>query len=307
MITVSTIDYTSPSPCVVALGCFDGVHRGHEAVIRRARTIADEQSLPLAVWSFRTPPKNYFSPNAAPLITTVEEKENLLRSLGANIVLSVPFDEAIASMPYEEFFETILCERLCAKHIICGYDFTFGAGGRGNPERLKALCDGRGIALSIVPALVIGGEAVSSSRIREAIEAGNTAATQDLLGRAYAITAEVVHGQHLARDLGFRTINQLLPEGKAVPKYGVYVVQVAVDGASYYGIANVGMRPTVGGTILCAETHVFDFSGDLYGKTVAVSFLHFLRPETRFSSLETLTAQIARDVSTAQEWLKNSK
>ena len=306
MITVSSIDYISPAPCVVALGCFDGVHLGHEAVVRRARAVADDLSLPLTVWSFRTPPKNYFSPTPAPLLTTPTEKEARMRALGVDVFLSVPFDATVATIPCETFFEEILCGKLSARHLVCGFDFTFGSKGLGNPDRLSTLCAARGLALSVVPPFTLDGEAVSASGIRDAIEAGNVEQASRLLGRPYSITATVVHGQHLARDLGFRTINQLLPDGKAVPRYGVYVSRIDLDGATHYGISNVGMRPTVGGTLLCVETHIFDFSGDLYGAAPTVNFLHFLRPETKFDSLDTLIRQVGSDITTAKEWLKNS-
>ena len=304
MTTISSIDYISPAPCVVALGCFDGVHLGHEAVIRRARKIADELALPLTVWSFRTPPKNYFFPDTVSQITTPEEKETLIAALGADVVLPIPFDETVASISYEDFFDEILCRRLLARHLVCGFDFTFGTKGLGNTERLSALCKQRGISLTIIPPFSPDGTAVSSSRIREAIEAGEMQKTQDLLGRPYSITAEIVHGQHLARELGFRTINQLIPYGKVVPRYGVYVSRITIGNRIYHGISNIGMRPTVGGTLLCAETHIFDFSDDLYGQALTVSLLHFLRPETRFSSLEALTAQVNADILSAQAWLK---
>ncbi len=307
MITVSSIDYISPVPCVVALGCFDGVHRGHEAVIRRAREIADAHALPLAIWSFRTPPKNYFAPGSVPQITTAEEKASLIEALGADVFLSIPFDKTIATIPYEEFFEEILCRRLSARHLVCGFDFTFGAKGLGNTDRLSSLCQTRGLSLAVVEPFSMENETVSSSRIREAIEAGDTEKTRNLLGRPYAITNEVVHGQHLARDLGFRTINQLIPTEKVVPRHGVYVARVTVDDKMHYGITNVGMRPTVGGTLLCSETHIFDFSDELYGTCPTVSLLHFLRPETRFSSLDALVAQVNDDIKTAKEWFENSK
>ncbi len=306
MITVASIDYISPTPCVVALGCFDGVHLGHEAVIRSARAVAEEHTLPLIVWSFQTPPKNYFSPTPAPLLTTQTEKEARMRALGVDIFLSIPFDAAIASLPYEAFFEDILCRNLSACHLVCGFDFTFGAKGLGNPERLSALCEAHGLALSVVPPFSLNGEAVSASGIREAIENGQVEQAAHMLGRAYSITETVVHGQHLARNLGFRTINQLLPAHKAVPRHGVYVSRIEIDSNIHYGISNVGMRPTVGGTLLCAETHIFDFSGDLYGTNPTVAFLHFLRPETRFDSLEQLTKQVNTDIVSAKEWLKNS-
>lgn len=307
MITASSIDYISPSPCVVALGCFDGVHLGHEAVIRRAREIADAHALPLTVWSFQTPPKNYFSPVAVAQLTTPEEKEARMCALGVDLFLSIPFDEAIATIPYKDFFEDILYRRLMARHLVCGFDFTFGAKGLGNAERLSALCEARSLSLTVIPPFLMDGEAVSASAIREAVESGEVETASRLLGRSYAITSEVVHGQHLARSLGFRTINQLIPEGKSVPRHGVYVSRIDVGGDTHYGISNVGMRPTVGGTLLCSETHIFDFSGELYGSSPTVSFLHFLRPEVCFASLNELTQQVNADIASARKWLESSK
>ena len=229
-----------------------------------------------------------------------------MRTLGVDVFLSIPFDATIASIPYEAFFRDILVGRLAARHLVCGFDFTFGAKGLGNTERLSALCETHGLTLSILPPFSLDGETVSASGIREKIEAGNVERAARLLGRAYSITEEVVHGQHLARDLGFRTLNQLLPKDKAVPRHGVYVSCIEINAKVHYGISNVGIRPTVGGTLLCTETHIFDFSGDLYDTTQTVSFLHFLRPETRFDSLEQLTKQVNADIVSAKEWLKNS-
>ena len=307
MITVSSINYISPTPCVVALGCFDGVHLGHEAVIRRARDVADKHALPLSVWSFQTPPKNFFSPTPAPLLSTEKEKEARMRALGVDIFLSIPFDASVAAIPYEVFFEEILVGRLKAQHLVCGFDFTFGKNGLGNAERLAALCATHGMTLSVVPPFSLDSDTVSASGIREAIEAGALEQAGRMLGYDYSITGEVVHGQHLARDLGFRTINQLLDQKKAVPRHGVYVTRIEIGDTKYYGISNVGMRPTVGGTLLCAETHIFDFSGDLYGTHPTVAFLHFLRPEVKFDSLATLTNQIQADIISAKDWLKSNQ
>lgn len=303
MTVYTTLEGCSPCPCVLALGCFDGVHLGHAAVIKEAERVANSLALPLAVWSFREPPRNFFSKNTVPLLTTPEEKGAIIATMGAHTLYSLPFDATIAAMSAEDFF-SLLCEDLSAKHIVCGFNFTFGAMGRGNTVLLQSLCAQNGVGLSVLPPTTLDGETVSSSRIRACLEKGKPEEAARLLGRPYALCAEVIHGQHLARDLGFRTANQCFPEGKAVPRYGVYAVRAHADGAVCYGIANVGMRPTVRGTLLCCETHLFDFSGDLYGKTLTVEFLHFLRPEQAFDSLDALTAQVKRDIETAKSLLK---
>lgn len=292
------------TPCVLALGCFDGVHLGHVAVIRRARQLAEEQNLPCAVLCFREPPKNLFSPCAVPLLTTPDEKAIAIEALGVSLLFSIPFDRRMAETSAEDFF-SLLCDTLSARHVVCGFNFTFGAGGLGNASLLASLCREHGVGLTVVPPTRMEEEAVSSSRIRTCLEMGEVSQAARLLGRPYSLSAEVIHGQHLARKLGFCTANQLFPEGKVIPKHGVYVIRARHGDRTFGGIANVGMRPTVRGTLLCCETHLFDFAGDLYGSELTVEFLEFLREERPFDSLAALTAQIEKDVEKALAYCRS--
>lgn len=294
---------TSFSPCVIALGCFDGVHLGHAAVIGAAKEIADSEKLPLAVWSFQEPPKNFFVPNSVLLLTDKNEKADAMRALGVDTLFSIPFDRNVAESSPEDFVR-VLIEQLGARHLVCGFNFTFGKGGTGNAETLSKLCRELSVGVTLVPAYLDEGDAVSSSRIRKALEDGDVERAARWLGHPYSLSAPVVEGQRLGRTLGFPTINQCFAPNQAVPRHGVYTVRASVDGKTYFGIANVGTRPTVGSTLLCCETNLFDFSGDLYGKTVRVEFLSFLRSEKRFESLDALTAQVQQDIQRAKETFK---
>ena len=261
--------------------------------------MAEKMRLPLAVFTFREPPKNYFLPNAVPLLTNEEEKKVQIEALGADLLYSIPFEASIASMPAEDFFARLLVEQLGAAALVCGFNYNFGKGGLGNTELLSRLCKEKGLSLTVTPPILDEGSPVSSSRIREAIAEGNVTAVRHMLGRPYAICAEVINGQRLARQLGFPTLNQPLSEKMAIPRYGVYLSRVRQIEKGY-GITNVGMRPTVGGSLLCAETHIFDFSGDLYGKTLTVELLEFLRPERPFPSVDALREQVEADIREAR-------
>ncbi len=293
-----SIQYQSDTPAVVALGCFDGVHLGHAAVIRTATEQARAMGLPSLVLAFSEPPKNYFFPCSVPVITEPSQKEKLIGALGADTLLSVPFDHSVAELSAEAFMETILRGRLRAAHVVCGFNYSFGAKGKGNVSLLEEFCRREGIGFTACPPTLSEGLPVSSSLIRSAIAEGDLPTVRRLLGRNYAISGKVVDGQKLARNLGFPTINQLLPPHIAIPRYGVYAARIDGDcfPSPLLGITNVGLRPTVKGELLCAETHIFDFSDDLYGKEISVEFLSFLRPEAPFPSLEALKEQVEKDI-----------
>jgi len=303
----SSINYSSRTPCVVALGCFDGVHVGHVKVITAARDIARSLGCVCAVWTFDEPPKNYFISRAVPLITDTSDKLMLIRKLGVDKFISVPFTKETSRLSAEDFFERILKNKLKAVHVVCGFNYTFGAEGRGNVELLQRLCEENGIGITVIPAVTVSELTVSSSTIRDALLEGKPELAERLLGRPYSLRSLVISGQRLGRKLGFPTLNQEFPNRRLVPKHGVYISRITVDGTrrSYYGITNVGTRPTVGGTSLFAETNIFDYSGDLYGRTVKVEFLRFIREERKFSSLEQLTHQIAEDTALAKEYIKS--
>jgi len=303
MISYYSVDTFLDSPCVIAIGCFDGVHLGHSMLIREAKRIANEKELPIAVWSFSEPPKNHFFPNSTPLLTTVSEKRELMKKQGADIFVSVTFTDSIASLSPEDFFNTILVERLKATHIVCGFNYRFGKNGKGDTDLLTKLCAERGIGISVLPPVRLDDITVSSSEIRAALDMGDLELVNSLLGRPFSIKEKVIDGQHLGRTLGFPTINQAIPNGKAMPTYGVYLSKISYGRLCRYGITNVGIRPTVGGNILYAETNIFDYSGDLYGKTVKVELLKFIRAEKKFRDLETLSEQVRADIETAKKLL----
>ncbi|MBQ8332047.1 MAG: bifunctional riboflavin kinase/FAD synthetase [Clostridia bacterium] len=305
MRTVTDLNLLSTVDTVVALGCFDGVHMGHREVIRTAKAQAIRLGLPLAVLTFAQPPKNYFIPHSVPLLTDSKTKESLIEKLGVDLFLCVPFDQTVADMPSEEFFFEILIRRMRAAHIVCGFNYSFGAGGRGNADLLGNLAAKNNIGLSILSPVTIDGIPVSSSAIRSAIVDGRVEEATLLLGRPYTLCASVIDGQKLARSLGFPTLNQRFPKDVVVPRHGVYAVQVTTEdgGTVLDGIANVGVRPTVGGDEVWSETHIFNFDGDLYGKRVSVAFRSFLRPERKFNSLDALREQIQKDILLAKELL----
>ena len=301
-----SLDYISPTPTVVALGCFDGVHLGHADVIRNAKERAMMLGVSCTVWTFEEPPKNYFLPHSVPLITLQKEKQARIEALGVDVLVCLPFDKAIKSMTAEDFFKTILHKRLRACHLICGYNYSFGAKGLGNPALLGTLCEEYGVGLTVVPPVSVGQTPVSSSAIRLAMAEGAPEQAAAMLGRPYSLTAPVVHGQQLARKLGFPTVNQIFPAGQLIPKAGVYATRVSLPNSEevYRGISNVGIRPTVSDHTLCCETHVFDFSGDLYGAPITVEFLSFLRPEQKFASVDAMSQQVKRDMEAVQEFFR---
>lgn len=293
-------DFKTEYRCVVALGCFDGVHLGHRAVIERAALTAREIGAHSAVFSFSSSPKNFFKANSAPMITDFEERSELISKLGIDIFVCYPFDAETANMLPSEFFEDILVSRLGAIHIVCGFNYTFGKGGKGNIDTLRALCSEHGIGFTPLPPVEIDGATVSSSVIRSALEAGDIEKAERFLGRPYKITSAVLNGQHLARRLGFPTVNQVLSSDVILPKNGVYLSRVTACGKKYFGITNIGTRPTVESGLLCAETHIFDFDRDVYGETISVEPLRYMRSEVRFSSIDALSEKVAEDITAAK-------
>lgn len=293
-------NFSQDLPCVVALGCFDGVHLGHREVIETAVRTAKERAIKSAVLTFDEPPRNLFKPAASPVITDYTEKQRAVRSLGIDIFISTPFNTEMSELSPVDFFKKLLIDRLNAVHVVCGFNYSFGKGGKGNVELLRELCLDRGVGFTCIPPVVLDGENVSSSAIRHAVREGNMQSAERYLGRPFAITIPVVNGQHLARKLGFPTVNQIFAENALIPMHGVYVTRVTISSKKHFGITNVGMRPTVNGTLLCSETHILDFEGDLYGKKLRVEFLKFMRPEIKFDSVDELSKRVHADIAQAR-------
>ncbi len=283
----------------VALGNFDGVHRGHAEVLRQAHAARPES--PLAVLTFEPHPREVFRPEDPPFRLTLSAERNAaLGALGVRIIYELPFDAAFSVMAAETFITEVLVEGIGAHHLACGADFAFGHRRGGDAHRLAAHAEAFGIGLTVVAPLADETGPISASRIRRALQDGYPERAAALLGRPFAIRGEVARGDARGRTIGFPTANIAL--GRHLePARGVYAVRASLpDGRSVAGVANCGVRPTVGGTESRLETHLFAFAGDLYGATLSVSLLHYLRPERKFESFDALRAQIAADAEQAR-------
>lgn len=309
MILYNDNSSVSRAPSVVALGCFDGVHIGHRAVIEEAVRIAKASALAGAVWTFAEPPRNFFSPGSVSVLTDKAQKCRLISELGVDILFCVDFNAEIAALSPEEFFSEIVISKLNAKHVVCGFNYTFGAKSAGDTELLSALCAQHGIGFTSLEPITSGGISVSSSLIRTLIASGNVERAREYLGYPYTIVSSVVDGQKLARRLGFPTVNLLPQKSTVLPKNGVYLSRIdfAENEQELLGITNVGMRPTVKAEEICAETHIFDFDGDLYGKELRVELLHFLRAERLFDSVDDLREQVLKDIESAKKIAKKMR
>lgn len=286
---------------VVALGNFDGFHRGHQAVVARARALATELGRPLLVATFDPHPVRFFHPDAPPFrLTTLDQRERLFAEAGADAMLVFHFDTELAAVTAEDFVADRIKMQTGARAIVTGQDFTFGKGRTGNVAVLAELGRRHGIATEAIAAVADGQGSISSSRIRDALHAGDCATAADLLTRPFAIEGVVQHGDKLGRELGFPTAN--LDLGNYLrPAYGIYAVHGHLpDGRVVAGAASLGIRPTFDPPRELLETHFFDFSGDLYGQTIAVDLISYLRPEMKFASLASLKAQIAADCDEAR-------
>ena len=302
-----SMDFSSDKPLVIALGCFDGVHRGHSIVLSTARTKADELGIPFCIFAFEEPPRNFFSPCSIKLLTPKEEKLRLFEAADADIAVCVPFDEKILTVEAEDFVSKILLKNMRAEHLVCGYNYTFGKKALGNTELIKSICARQGVGVTVADDVTADGISVSSSAIRALLADGEVEKAASLLGRYYSISGKVINGQHLARKLGFPTVNIIPNDRQLIPKNGVYLTQISFCKEERFGITNVGIRPTVDTNIMCAETHIFDFDGDLYGKEITVRFIHFLRKETKFSSVEEMAEQVQKDIDVARSHAKNHR
>lgn len=285
----------------VALGFFDGVHIGHAALVRRAAELARERGGEAAVCTFDRSPSAAVSGRAERLINSADDRKWLLRELfGVEKVITLEFDEKLRALAPGAFVE-LLAHKFRADALVAGWNYRFGAGGRGDAALLTRECARLGLKCDILPAVEAHGDAVSSTRIRALIESGEMLAAQEFLGHRHILGGVVAHGRALGRTIGFPTVNLPIPEGVIAPRYGVYAVRVRVGGEVFGGVANVGEKPTVGGARAGVETNIFDFDRDIYGEHIVVEFGRFLRPEAKFANLGALKAQIAKDSAAARE------
>ena len=292
---------------VVAIGNFDGVHRGHQAVLARATEISKAAGVASVVLSFEPHPRTVFRPDQPVFrLTPAPMKATILGQLGFDAIVEQRFDQAFSSQSAEDFVTRILRDRLGVHHVVTGYDFHFGKGREGNPDYLINAGVRHGFGVTLVDQFQDeGADVISSSRIRAALAIGDIAEANGLLGYRYAVSAPVLHGQKLGRTLGYPTANMALPAENAL-KSGIYAVRFRrADGSLHDGVASFGRRPTVAedGAALLLETFLFDFSGDLYGETGTVSFVSRLRGEEKFDGLDPLVAQMKIDEAEARAML----
>ena len=288
---------------IFALGFFDGVHLGHQALLGACVSLAGSAGAEAAAITFDRHPRSLFTKDPPPLISTAASRRLLLGRYGITYVKQYPVIPEVMGMPWEDFLTGLLEEG--AAGFVCGDDFRFGRRNEGNAAGLVTFCEDRGLPCVIVPEQTVDGKRVSSTYIRSQIECGDMETAKRFLGHPHIVSGVVVPGKQLGRTLGIPTANIRLEEGLVVPKFGVYACRVTIDGKTYSAVTNVGTRPTVSGVGVTVEPWILDFDGNLYGQEITLEFHRFLRPETRFNGLEALKTQINRDADTTRNYFSN--
>ena len=278
---------------IYALGFFDGVHLGHQELLKQCCRLAAQYHCSTAAITFDRHPKSLFTDTPTVLISTIPDRKLLLRRFGMEKVRLLTVTQQTMQQPWQEFLEELMQDG--AVGFVCGDDFHFGHRGQGNAEKLQSFCRERNLPCTVVPEQTVNDIRISSTYIRRQIETGDMATAVKFMGHPYTLTGTVVHGQKLGRRLGIPTANLHLPGGLAVPRFGVYACSILIDGTRYPAVTNIGTRPTVEGQGITVEPWILDYSGDLYGREITIEFFKFLRPEQKFPSLEALQAEIRRN------------
>lgn len=284
---------------IYALGFFDGVHLGHQALLSACKTLAQSRGCKAGAVTFATHPETLVAGQPPMLINTLEDRKLLLRAFGMETVLVLPFDRALQTTHWSAFLTQLLDTG--AAGFVCGSDFRFGAGGSGTAKKLAAFCESRDLPYTIVPQQFLDGIRVSSTYIRGLLQDGNVQQAEVFLGHPHVLTGTVVQGRGLGHTIGIPTANIQVPDGVLLPKAGVYACLALTDGKQYLAVTNIGSRPTVEGHHVTVEPWLLDFEGDLYGKELPLSFHSYLRQERKFATLEELKAQILHDADITRQ------
>ena len=287
---------------IIALGFFDGVHLGHQALLKACVRLASEQGMGTSAITFENHPQSLFSNAVPPLINSLQDRYRLLQHYGVDRIYPFPATKEVMSTTWRDFLD-LLMERGAAG-FVCGDDFRFGHRGEGNGERLQEYCAEKGLPCVIIPEQTMDDTRVSSTYIRRQIEEGDMATAVRFLGHAHILTGEVISGRKIGRKIGVPTANLVIPEGVVVPKFGVYACRVELEGKQYCAVANVGTRPTVGGHRITVEPWILDFDGDLYGQSITLEFHRYLRSERKFNSLEELRAEIQKNAAQTRDFFE---
>jgi riboflavin kinase / FMN adenylyltransferase len=281
---------------VVTIGNFDGIHKGHIKLIKEAVNEAKSKNLKSIVFTFENHPMRYFRTNSIKNIVTNDEKIKILKSLGVDIILMVPFDKYMTKISATEFVKKILIDRLKCKKVIVGHDFTFARNKEGNADVLRQLGKDYNMGVKIIDPIKVNDIRVSSSYIRNLIGQGDVSIIKSFLGRDYSLEGEVIHARKIGRTIGFPTANLNVDSNLLIPKSGIYATKVHLKGKFYYGATNIGYNPTVNGRCLSIETNILNFDEDIYGEIIKIEFLERIRDEKKFNSLDELKEQLSKDV-----------
>ncbi len=300
----NTLDFRLERRSVVTLGKFDGMHRGHEKLIRRVLDFGG-QGYETVVFTFDISPLVKLGNRIRRTILTNSERRMILEEQGVDCLIECPFVPEIIQMEAEDFIREILAGQMRAARVIVGPDYRFGYNRRGDVRLLTEMGKQYGFQVEVMDKEVQDHRKVSSTWIREMLREGNMEAVNRLLGYPYFVQSKVVHGRQLGRTWGLPTINQIPEDGKLLPPFGVYASRTEIDGMIYFGISNVGVKPTVEVPFAGVETYLFDCDKDLYGKEAKVEFFHFVRPECKFDSVEELREQIQRDARTGRQYFED--
>ena len=294
-------DIKNIEPSAVALGNFDGVHLGHQELIKKAVERAKADGLKAAVFTFSNHPKNLLPrEKKVKNILCKEEKAQIIESLGVDYLFNIPFTKGIMTMTPEAFVHDLLLDKFNMKAAFCGFNYNFGHKAQGNPDVLREIGAREGFDVTEMPAYKIKGDIVSSSLIRTLVASGQVEKCKTYMGRHYAIGGEVVVGNRLGRKLGFPTSNLVIDQDMVTPPNGVYITYCTYNGVQYPSVTNVGIKPTIGNYTKNVETHIFNFDKELYGKHIRVEFLKKTRDEVKFDNVRDLSEQIVRDCREAK-------
>ena len=294
-----TTDFQLDGRSAVAIGKFDGIHRGHQELLKKIK----ETGLQTVIFTFDPPPNVLFGQTEVRGLTTREEKRRIFDKQGIDVLIEYPLNERTAATDPEDFIEDILVKRLKTAYIAAGTDLSFGSRGRGNSALLEKWADTYGYKVEIIDKILDEGEEITSTRIREEVKQGHMQTVTRLIGFPYSITGIVEHGKRIGRTIGIPTVNLLPPDDKLLPPHGVYYSYVSYGGKHYRSISNVGVKPTVGDkNVQGVESYLYDFDEEIYGKKLTVNLLEFRRPEEKFPSVEVLKAKMQEDVEAGAKY-----
>ncbi|WP_101772993.1 bifunctional riboflavin kinase/FAD synthetase [Peptostreptococcus faecalis] len=296
MIVFNSIEEINiPFDTCVTIGNFDGVHIGHQVLIKKAVEYSKKHNLKSVVFTFLNHPVNYFKPGYLKNLITPEEKRKIIEQLGVDVYVCITFDEKMTKINAKEYVEKIIIEKLNSKMMIVGHDFSFAKQKEGNPELLCEYGEKLGFGVEVVTPVLLNGERISSTAIRKYISEGDMVSAQHLLGRYHAVEGVVVKARQIGRTIGFPTANIVPDKDKIIPQKGIYATLAVVDGEVYCGATSIGTNPTVNGKKLSIETYILDFDKTIYGKTLRIEFIEKMRDEIKFESKDELKKQLIKD------------